>query len=200
MQKIKWQNILSVVSIVLSSVACIVTWLRVDVHIENDTFVGLMSGLMGVCATILVGAQIYNSIETKDKIKNIETLQSNLARQINETKEFQAKEIKIMGYHISRAQGLSLHAIQPFTAYMAFFDSLERALKMNDSAYIETSLNDLNGIAFILRDNDKVNGKDSDKIQDLSADNLNKYESFALIKNRYIDIYSYTMKYISEHK
>lgn len=59
---------LSWIAIILSVIAMIITWLRVEVTIENDTFVGLMAGFMGACATILVGAQIYNSIDTKNSI------------------------------------------------------------------------------------------------------------------------------------
>ena len=62
---------LSWIAIILSVIAMIITWLRVEVTIENDTFVGLMAGFMGACATILVGAQIYNSIDTKNSINNI---------------------------------------------------------------------------------------------------------------------------------
>ena len=62
---------LSWIAIILSVIAMIITWLRVEVTIENDTFVGLMAGFMGACATILVGAQIYNSIDTKNSINKI---------------------------------------------------------------------------------------------------------------------------------
>lgn len=63
------QNIVSWIALALSIIACIVTWARVDVYFTNDTFVGIMAGFMGACATIIVGTQIYNSIETSKKNK-----------------------------------------------------------------------------------------------------------------------------------
>lgn len=64
----KRQNIISWIALVLSIIACIVTWVRIDVYFTNDTFVGIMAGFMGICATILLGAQIYNSIDTRNSI------------------------------------------------------------------------------------------------------------------------------------
>lgn len=73
----KKQNIVSWIALSLSIMACIVTWLRINVTITNDTFVGIMAGFMGACATIIVGAQIYNSIETSKKIKKNRRLTSS---------------------------------------------------------------------------------------------------------------------------
>ena len=56
----KRPNIVSWIALALSIIACIITWLRINVTITNDTFVGIMAGFMGACATIIVGAQIYN--------------------------------------------------------------------------------------------------------------------------------------------
>lgn len=65
------KNWISWLALALSIVACIITWLRVDVYINNDTFVGVMAGFMGACATIIVGFQIFNSIETKRDINEL---------------------------------------------------------------------------------------------------------------------------------
>ena len=64
--------ILSWIAIALSIIACIITFLDLDkAQITDDSFIGVMSGFIGACATILVGAQIFNSIETRNSINKL---------------------------------------------------------------------------------------------------------------------------------
>lgn len=93
MNKSHNHNIVSWIALVLSIIACIITWVRVDVYFTNDTFVGIMAGFMGACATIVVGAQIYNSIETSRKIKELESLQTQINSDIKYLKEEREKSL-----------------------------------------------------------------------------------------------------------
>lgn len=68
----KKQNIISWIALTLSIIACIITLIRVDVTVANDSFISMIAGFMGVCATLLVGSQIYNSIETSRRIKELD--------------------------------------------------------------------------------------------------------------------------------
>lgn len=83
----KKQNIVSWIALALSIIACVIAIVRIDVYFTNDTFVGIMAGFMGACATILVGVQIYNSIDTR-----------NSMNKLNESFEGKIKEVE-SNYH-----------------------------------------------------------------------------------------------------
>lgn len=175
-KKIALNTILSIWSICLSAIAFITAFLRVDVYFTNDSFVGIMAGFMGACATILVGVQIYNSIDTRnsinkinesfeEKIKQINTTNDRRMRELNvlnnkaqfeikelykkieETNKEQAKNENIMQAYINRAYGFSLSEIQPFTACLAVHNGLVKALKNNDIEATKTLLDDLKVIS-----------------------------------------------------
>ena len=149
---------------------------RVDVYFTNDTFVGIMAGFMGACATILVGVQIFSSIETrnsinklnesfKEKINKLNTtyhertseLQilnnklnndlSDLNKRLEQAKQERNKNDKRMQAYVERAHGISLSEIQPFTACTHFFYGLKIALENNDIEAINPILHDMNVIS-----------------------------------------------------
>lgn len=175
-KKIALNTILSIWSICLSFIAFIAAFLRVDVYFTNDSFVGIMAGFMGACATILVGVQIYNSIDTRnsinklnesfeEKIEQINTTNDQRMRELNvlnnkaqfeikelykkieETNKEQAKNENIMQAYINRAYGFSLADTQPFTACMAVHKGLIKALENNDIEFTKSLLNDLDVIS-----------------------------------------------------
>lgn len=66
--KYSWMSLLA---LVFSILALIITFLRVDVTISNDTFIGIIASFVGAAATIIVGAQLYNSIEARRLMNDI---------------------------------------------------------------------------------------------------------------------------------
>lgn len=183
--------IISLINIgVLITNLCYLSYFYPRYETLSFDYLGLIVGVLSFLVTLLLGWQIFSSIDTKNKIEKIETLQNILKEKIDSFKEFQIKEEKKMRYHISRMQGLSLYEKQPYTAYIAFFDSLETALKINNSEYAYTSLNDLQGVANIIQKSKIANGSDDENIKSLSIDRLKDYELFSLIKDRYLSIYN----------
>lgn len=191
----------SIIALALSLTACIITWLRVEIYTTNDTFVGLMSGFMGACATLIVGVQIYNSIEAKSKLKEIENTQHLLQQQLKEAQDERKISEITMQYLIHRAQGLSIHYIQTYTAYAFFFKSLEYALESDYSEYINQALHDLEVLLVKMREQKtKANHKDTNKIKELSIEKLTNYKSFNLIKDRYLSVYNKTIEYMEKQE
>lgn len=45
----------SLLALVFSIIALIITFLRVDVTISNDTFIGIIASFIGACTTLVVG-------------------------------------------------------------------------------------------------------------------------------------------------
>lgn len=88
MRRIQW-NWWMIGSYAISIFAII--FVLVDVHavvdLTTDTFIGIVASLIGAAATIIVGAQIYNSIEAKRLMNDIRDRQSRLDQSINGVSE-----------------------------------------------------------------------------------------------------------------
>lgn len=109
----KKQNIISWIALALSIIACIITLIRIDVTVANDSFISMIAGFMGVCATLLVGSQIYNSIEISKKIKelddNLKKAESNLLK----TKEYNKRFEHYVRYKLYLQIGISMADNEP---------------------------------------------------------------------------------------
>ena len=136
----KKQNIVSWIALALSIIACIVTWVRVDVYFTNDTFVGIMAGFMGACATILVGVQIYNSIETSRKIKNIDNLQTKIGKDIDFLKNEKERIEHYINYRTLISLGVATIKERPIFALKKYLSALKEALYLNDAQCINRVL------------------------------------------------------------
>jgi len=136
----KKQNIISWIALALSIIACIITWVRVDVYFTNDTFVGIMAGFMGACATIVVGAQIYNSIEAKQSIKELQELHKKHIREMNDNMRETENRLSCA---IIVSQATSVFDYQPITAFVYLHKGMEYALELEDQHLVENIFSDL---------------------------------------------------------
>jgi hypothetical protein len=166
------KNWISWLALTLSIAACFITWLRVDVYINNDTFVGFMAGVMGACATILVGTQIYSSIDTRssinklnesfnNKIKEQETSYDSRMRDIKvlnnkltyelklikkelaQAKEERALSEERINISIAKASAIAFSSIQPFSSFANFHQCLISSLKIEDHESIKNTLQNM---------------------------------------------------------
>lgn len=195
------KNWISWLALALSIAACIITWLRVEVYTTNDTFVGVMAGFMGACATILVGVQIYNSIEYRNKLQEIEKTQLQLREELKKAVAERAKSELMMNGQIERAKGLSLFKQQPFSAYKSFHKELEYFLEANSIDKVNTAINDLRVQKNnIIKQEKHTSFKDMDEVANFSYDPLEKYELSPLIKDKYDSIQKEITKFIDTLK
>lgn len=206
------QSILSTWAIALSTIACIITWLRVEIYTTNDTFVGIMAGLMGACATLVVGVQIYNTIDTKNtinelnksfeekikaldqsidiQIRDSKVLQNELNYELNNTKKElerakKEREISelIIDAGIARCYGMSLHQVQPFTAFESFTTALKTALIVNEPSLIRECLNSLEVQSQIIQKySSGIDFFAMEIVAKFDFNSLNKYPSYSLIE------------------
>lgn len=193
------KNWISILALILSIASCIITWLRVEIYTTNDTFVGVMAGFMGACATIIVGFQIFSYIDSNKRVKELESIQLELNKDIIETRKEREKSEHLMKYGVNLASGLSLYHTQPFTAYICYFRGLREALEAHDNSSINKALNNLEFINNLTKNH--FNKKYSDdpginSIEELKAELLNKYEHFPIIEKRYFNIYTEIIKSI----
>lgn len=83
--------ILSFFALIVSIVTLVVIFIRVTPNsvIDLGTFIGVMTALIGISITFLVGYQIYNAIEIRQKLAEVDQLQEKLKQleQFNKSAE-----------------------------------------------------------------------------------------------------------------
>ena len=102
----RWAFWLSLIAIVMSG-AVIALWLfkaKTVAFIQLDTFIGVIVALMALLVTIVLGWQIYNAVEIKEKLISIKSLQE------------EQRQLKI---ELEKAR----KAIQKANIYNAFYHS-----------------------------------------------------------------------------
>ena len=200
------QNVVSIVSLILSITACIITWLRIDVTITNDTFVGIMAGFMGICSTILVGSQIYNQIENKKQIEKTRELQDQLNKDLeNSTSHWVKSETRIEAL-LQYTHGIALCDENPIYTFEYLYSALKNALLYCTPNEINHIMHDLNATSIRIEKkfNDKVTDRPkiyySIKPEDMSPESLSEYPNYPLIHKNYTEAYKRYYKIISSYK
>lgn len=189
--KISWQSLSSVLALLFSCFACIITGLRIEIHTTNDTFVGLMAGFMGACATILIGVQIYNSIDTRNSIKEINKSFEGKIKQLNISFDERMRESKvnqnILEYELRKTNkeiinnkeerkisdliieaktkeiyGISIYQDQPFTAYSSFFTALKLYLEAGNNIKTKSFLSNMEALVSRIKSMEKQKIKRTD--------------------------------------
>lgn len=218
----KQSIILSWVAIAFSITACIITFLDLDkAQITNDSFIGIISSFMGIIATILVGVQIFNSIETRNSInklndsvetrvkevesnyhkrlREIQTLNNKLQyeitelnKKIEESKNERTQNENIMQAYIARAHGVSLIDIQPFSASIALYHGLQKALENNDAEVTESILHDMEVIVNRMRKkaSKNINKAHANQLEIISPNTLENFQLYPIIKIRYTNLFN----------
>lgn len=128
-------NWVSLLALLISFIALIITFLRIDVTISNDTFIGIISSLIGACATIIVGVQIYNSVETKNVKENLRKMEEKMK-----------EKMIVIDCAVNYIQGLVNITERPLSAYRDFISALDSAYDSNNHNVIEDCYNNLNVI------------------------------------------------------
>ncbi len=81
--KLNWAFWLSIVAILVST-AVVILWACDALHysvVTLDTFIGVVVALLAIIVTIILGWQIYNAIDIRQRMKKIDELEKNLQDQ-----------------------------------------------------------------------------------------------------------------------
>lgn len=198
-----YSPILSIIATSFSIAALCITCPRIigenkGISLGFD-YLGVIVGVLSILVALLLGWQIFYSIDTKNRIAKIESLQTSLNEQLRLAKKRNLQAETETKYHISRMQGLSLFDKQPYTAYMAFFNALTVSLSI-DGEHVDNSLNDLRGVIHTIKSESlsKVNAIDMEKIKDLTPERLNEHKPYKYIYENYLDIYRNIMDCINK--
>lgn len=154
----KWSLALVIISLITSISALIVFSIRIEpFHVGIESVMGLVTALMGICATFMVGWQIFSSINVNKELENIkfandvlkskiETLNGLIAEQKEEmTKEGKERCLmkKELDAQLWSAKALSLIDKQYFTTYECYAESLCLYLELQNYERINNALKNM---------------------------------------------------------
>lgn len=137
-RKWNWSLILSVLAFIFSIFAAF----QCDKRIEAD-WMSILVGILSLLVALLVGWQIYNSIDSLERVKRIEHVQSLL----NEKIKYMERESCKLDCLIKTANALAIVSKQPLSAYRLLWHALIDALEYNDIECVTGVINNLEAVA-----------------------------------------------------
>ena len=182
--------ILSIWSLIISIAACSIALFNIEkVNCTNESFISMIAGFMGVCATLLVGSQIYSSIETSRRIKELDDKLKQTQIAILEAKKDNERFEHYTRYRLYLQVGMSMGHTEPVFAFTDLFYALREALYMNDSTYTKRVLNEIDIVCRRIIKKPPFKPSSTFSYDKYSPENLKKYKLFPLIKDKYQNYY-----------
>lgn len=154
----RYSHIFAVISLIISICALIASFRIETFHVGIESVMGLVTALMGICATFMVGWQIFSSINVNKELENIklangvlkskiETLNGLIAEQKEDmTKEREARRLlkKEMTAQLWVSNALSYMNLKYFDSYKCLAQSLCLFLELQKNRKTSIALNLMN--------------------------------------------------------
>lgn len=195
MKKCSFAHICAYISLAIS-VSMLVLWCcnaKGFSVVSLDSFVGVIVALLAIVVTLVLGWQIFNSIEIKDKIKKLDILKEKLDKQekvIEENNNFSESMIfaSLAEIEIARKEYTK--------AYRYLIISLDCSLSMDTPENIHAILDRMDFLITHIPQ-DTLCPTDRMKIIQDKDKNIRKSKFFEIIKDQYEEKYN---KFISKVK
>jgi len=101
--------LLTIGSLLISIATLCIFWVRIEpFEFSNDSFIGTIATFIGICATLIVGWQIFSSIEVSRKMEENEKLNNDLNTQLSETKLITKEQDERIKYIYNKQKLLDL--------------------------------------------------------------------------------------------
>lgn len=152
--------------------------------VSLDSFVGVIVALLAIVVTLAIAWQIFNSIEIKEKIEEL----NNLKTMLNE----QEKERRNQDYNLKHLIFGSLAEIEITNKYYLYamnylMTSLTAAMLLDVPKNIDTLLTRMEFVASNTQET--MSNEDINKLQDLDK-RIKGSQQYAFIKERYEKTYN----------
>ena len=173
----------------LFTIALVCLWIFGSIQlsiISLDTFVGVIVALLAIIVTIVLGWQIYNAIDVKQKVGTIEQVKAELQNQTHRMKQMYCNACHSHGYVAAEQAAARLDYID---AFRWLISSLHFSILMDEPINVIPTLNDMERFASMIAPNSKL---DKDLFNEMKAEHnvIIHSKSFNLIKDRYNKAYS----------
>lgn len=169
---------LTISAMLLSTTAIVITAFRIEIVLTHDTWIGIMSSLIGAAATLIVGTQIYNSITTRKDIESIWSLQKELRE------ELECSELKFEANH-AFAEGIAFSKTQPFCSFISFLNAAPLYMKCKDYETCKKALENCDSeMKYIQASKKSVNAYGCDDPIDEIIETIRKLPEYHLIQDQ----------------
>ncbi len=188
MKLINWSFWLSIIAIICS-VITIILWIIAPCKMTAtnlDCFIGVAVALLAILVTMLLGWQIYNALEIKEKMSAFETLGSELKQQ--------AQEMNQKYYKMSHLQALTTAHQSASTndyvdAYRWLVTALAYTLSLEEPINVELILSEMALYVELIPSDSPI---DIDLIEEMDYDHntISQSPLFGTIKTHYMGNYT----------
>jgi len=103
--------IISIIAIVLSIVTIILFFVKVSPNsvVDSNTFIGVCTACIGIAVTFIIGYQIVNALQIKEKLSNLKKTSINLKALYDESsKKMQEQDRKMKQQNYKMQEGFEL--------------------------------------------------------------------------------------------
>lgn len=191
----RWAFWLSLIAIVMSG-ALIALWLfkaKTIAIIQLDTFIGVIVALMALLVTIVLGWQIYNAVEIKEKLISIKSLQEEQLQLKNEIdqarKNIHTANIHNAFYH-STMMGLGAVDTRDYmTAFRFLINALKLSLQADEPIDLRATVLNLLECAKAIKHGEKLSKIRYDEIVETDKA-IRKSKWYSLCREDYDEAYS----------
>ena len=177
----------SILALVISVIALMLSYRVAPIDFKD--YWGVVLGTLSLLVTLLIGWQIYGSLEMEKQMKDIRKLNLLL---VNKMSEIDSQSLNLRAA-VNFAQAASIMSQQPITAYKSLLVSLYYGLKAGDSDRVCSALGTMENICKALDTIDKEripkDINDSLDVFNEKGENVvcevKKHSEYLLIKDRY---------------
>lgn len=171
-------------------------WIKADLTTISESFISMVIGLMGICATIIVGFQIFNSIDMNQRMKEqnslyskrfdeltarqreLESLISQTKQELTIAKSNNEKEFSSLQSYVRIAQAIAISERQPFSAFYSWYNAMRYAIKADNSNTINLIIDNLEILYRYIKTfdqqklNDYINHDNPKNVEDIKRINI----------------------------
>lgn len=129
--KLNWSFWLSLVAFVISIVALAVFFCKVKPYcvVTIDTYIGVIAGFIGIAVTLLIGYQIYNALDLRQRINAVEKLKESWEHQQQQLEMLKNEQAE--GFEIIQARLFHKTPGMTLDAFLHFHSAIKYALSVD---------------------------------------------------------------------
>lgn len=135
---------LSVLSIAIAIIMIFLFCYKVRPYsvVTVDTFIGVIAAFIGICVTLLIGYQIYNAMEIKSKLSEIDILKAELKDSQSRLDYIKCELYE--AFHLLQSENFSRQNQSSLEAFLHLIAAVPYSLSVNHKKGYRWLMNELN--------------------------------------------------------
>lgn len=186
-KKVNWAIGLSVVALILVAIMFVLWCCNAGGFsaVSLDTFVGVTVALLAIIVTLVLGWQIFNIFELKNKIDEVNELKKQFKEQQNNIQQLTLKNKHITGFTWGNS---AIKGNNWCTAFRYFILSLSASLQLDSPVNVESILAFMSEISKKLQPHTKYAKEYYQEIVDADKE-IRSLRNFSFIEGKYKESY-----------